>query len=107
MTRAAAARLSEHDLRREAFRRGCELDDAEIIGPLLRAIDAVYREAIRFYRKKCGTGYAAIDTTAFFKRRNLHKEFAKYLRGSSNKSRVKFQKAWSKFEKALRQELEG
>lgn len=90
----------------DAFVGACERGDSDLVRPLLRAIDLAYREALRFYRRKRGTGQKAIDVSSFFKRRNLHKEFAKFWRGSGNKSRAKFQKAWSTFEKAMRQELE-
>jgi hypothetical protein len=89
----------------EAFAGACERDDSHLIRPLLRAIDLAYQEALRFYRKTRGAGQKAIDVSSFFKRHNLHKEFAKFWRGSSNKSRAKFQKAWSKFEQALRQKV--
>jgi AIPR protein len=90
----------------ETFVSACEHDDANLMRPLLRAIDLIYREALSFYRSKRGTGQKAIDVSSFFKRHNLHKEFAKHWRGSKNKSRAKFQKAWSNFEKAFGQKVE-
>jgi hypothetical protein len=103
------SRLEPHGRARasaEALIRACEQDDSHIVGPMLRAIHMVYREALRFYRSKRGSGQTAIDVSSFFKRRNLHKEFATYWRGSSNKSRAKFMRTWSQFEKALRQQLQ-
>jgi len=54
---------------------------------------------------KRGSGQKAIDVSSFFKPHDLHKEFAKFWRGSGNKSRAKFQKAWSKFEQELHQRV--
>lgn len=89
----------------EAFRYACERN-TDTLYPLQRAIDAAFREALRFFRSKRGSGQKAIDVSTFFKRRNLHKEFARFWRSSKNKSRAKFQTAWSKFETALRREAE-
>ncbi len=90
----------------QQFVSACEHDDSRSVRPLLLAIDLVYREALRFYRSKRGTGQKAIDVSTFFQRHNNHKEFGKYWRGSGNKSRAKFQKTWPKFEKALLQKVE-
>jgi hypothetical protein len=93
--------------RAEAFRRACEHDDGEVVGPFQRAISAVYREALRFYRSKRGTGPTAMDVSTFFMRRNRHKEFSTYWRGSGNKSRSTFNRAWAKFRRALDEEIAG
>src|SRR5262249_47762551 len=50
----------------EAFRQVCERDDGDVVSPLLHAIDAVFKAALRFYRKKRGTGQTAIDVSTFF-----------------------------------------
>jgi hypothetical protein len=88
----------------ERLRHACERDDAEVVRPLLRSIEPVYREALRFYREKRGTGQRAIDVSTFFQRRNLHKEFARYWRSSRNRSRGVFQRSWGRFAKALRED---
>lgn len=85
----------------EAFRNACERDTARVVTPLLRAIDAVFAAALRFYRGKRGSGQKAIDVSTFFQRRNLHKEFGKHWRGSGNISRTAFNRASAKFRKAL------
>src|SRR5579863_7695921 len=90
----------------EAFVVACERDDIHFIRSLLRAIDVVYQEALRFFRRKCGAGQKAIDVSSFFKRYNLHSEFANFWRESGNKSRTKFQKAaWLKVEKIIRRKV--
>ncbi|HYP66685.1 MAG TPA: AIPR family protein [Thiobacillaceae bacterium] len=93
--------------RAEVFRTVCERDTGHVLNPLLRAIDAAYTAALRFYRGKRGTGPTAIDVSTFFQRRNLHKEFQVYWSSSDNKSRITFIKAWAKFKSALERELEG
>jgi hypothetical protein len=91
----------------EAFRTACERDAARVVIPLLRAIAAVFVTALRFYRGKRGSGQKAIDVSTFFQRRNLHKEFGKHWRGAGNKSRTAFNRAWTKFRKALDEEMAG
>ena len=88
-----------------AFREACERDTAEVVTPLLRALDAVFVAALRFYRANRGTGPTAIDVSTFFKRRNLDKEFARFWRGSRNTSRAAFHRAWTRFRKALDEEM--
>jgi hypothetical protein len=90
----------------EAFVSACERNESHVVRPLHLAIGVVYREVLRFYRSKRGTGQQAVDVSAFFQRHNNHKEFAKYWRGSNNESRAKFGKAWPKFEKALLEKVE-
>jgi hypothetical protein len=87
----------------ETFRHACERGNGDIVKLLLRAIEIVYREALRFYRGKRGTGQTAIDVSTFFQRRNLHRDFNKHWRGSLNKSRLGFQKICSMFAEALRE----
>jgi hypothetical protein len=87
--------------RADAFRGAAERDIDPIVKPLVRAVDAAFVAALRFYRSRRGTGQTAIDVSTFFKRRNLHKEFRSYWRGARNKSRPAFNQAWSKFAKVL------
>lgn len=85
----------------ETFWLACERDDGNVVSPLLRAIAAVFKAALRFFRAKRGTGEMAIDVSSFFRRRNLHKEFARYWRGSRNDARGAFAVAWRNFERAF------
>ena len=88
--------------RAEAFRQASERDDADVVRPLLRSVEPVYREALRFYRARRGAGETAADVSTFFQRRNLHRDFARYWRGTRNQSRGTFQRAWGRFAKAVR-----
>jgi hypothetical protein len=71
----------------------------------VKAIDASYTAALRFYRSKRGKGRSALDVSTFFQRRNLHIEFDKYWRGAGNASRLVFDRAWTKFRGALDEEV--
>jgi hypothetical protein len=84
-----------------AFREACERDTASVVIPLLRALDAVFVAALRFYRGRRGEGPTAADVSTFFKRRKLDKEFDRFWRGSQNTSRRVFNRAWGRFRKAL------
>lgn len=77
--------------RADAFRLACKHYKESVVNPLWRLNDAAFTAALRFYRSKRGTGSKAIDVSTFFQRRKLHNEFAKYWRGSANKSRSAFQ----------------
>lgn len=93
--------------RAEVFQRDCERDSSHTVEPLLRAIRAIFTAALRFYRSKRGSGQTATDVSTFFQRRNLHKEFGRYWRGSGNNSRPALNRAWAKFRKALDEETAG
>jgi hypothetical protein len=87
------------------FREACERNTHSVVSPLLRALDGVFVAALRFYRYNRGSGPKAIDVSTFFKRRNLHNEFARFWRSSRNTGRTGFQGAWKRFEKALDEKL--
>jgi hypothetical protein len=73
--------------------------------PLLRALGAVFVAALRFYRLNRGSGPTAIDVSTYFKRRYPDKEFAPFWRSSRNTGRRGVQSAWTRFQKALNEEL--
>lgn len=88
-----------------AFREACERDNPAVVTPLLRAIGLVFAAAIRFYKTNRGSGPTALDVSTFFKRRNLDREFASYWRCSRNRARGTFAAAWTRFRKALDEEV--
>jgi hypothetical protein len=85
-----------------SFREACERATPDIVRPLIRALDAVFRAALAFYRDKRGVGPTAIDVSTYFKRRHLDREFASFWRGSRNSHRQKFHRSWTQFDKALK-----
>jgi hypothetical protein len=91
--------------RADVFREACERNNSRVEGPLLRSIDETYRSALRFYRGKRGAGQKAIDVSTFFQRRNLHKDFDRYWRGSTNRSRPVLNKVWARFQRAIDEEM--
>jgi hypothetical protein len=74
----------------EAFRQSCERQRHEVVVPLSRAIDRVFRAALAFYRAKRGKGATALDVSTFFKRKKLDREFARYWTSSRNSHRGSF-----------------
>lgn len=87
----------------EAFGRARERNIAPI-GVLNRAINAVFTAALKFYRARRGKGAKALDVSTFFKRKGLHRDFRRFWRGSSNKSRGTFGKTWRRFQRELEHE---
>ena len=74
---------------------------------LIPAVGIVFNAALHFYHTRRGKGAKAIDVSSFFKRKNLHLEFEKFWHGSINKRRGAFHRAWIRYEKVLRQEIES
>ena len=75
----------------EAFRAACEQPrlNERLLSPLNTAIDIAFRECLAFYRQNRGSGPRAVDVSAFFNRRDRHKEFAKYWEQSASQPRKK------------------
>lgn len=88
--------------RRTSFRNALERQNPAIKKPLDEAIDAVFNAVLRFYRANRGTGPRAQDVSNFFKRRNLHKEFSDHWNDPDGANRGRFDRAWTRLEKALR-----
>lgn len=92
--------------RAEAFRTLCGERVSEQVGlavgkPFIRAIDATFVAALRFFRSRRGKGRTAHDVSTFFQRRKLHTDFARFWRSPKNGSRRTFDRAWSRFSSAL------
>jgi len=88
--------------RRRAFRKICEKQHIDGIAPLSKAIDLCFMEALRFFRESRGSGESAIDVSAFFKsRKNLQKDFAKFLKEASESRRQAIEKALAGFKVAV------
>jgi hypothetical protein len=56
----------------------------EVVDPLNRATDSVFRAALAFFRWKRGVGEKAQDVSTFFKRRKLSDDFSRYWSSSRN-----------------------
>ncbi len=88
----------------EAFRRSCERQRHEVVAPLSRAIDRVFRAVLAFYRAKRGQGATALDVSTFFKRKKLDRDFGRYWTSSRNSHRGPFRGRIQKAANALVEE---
>jgi len=52
--------------------------------PLYKAIDATFRSAMAFYRQNKRTPEGMMDESSFFKHKNIHERFGKFVNSSKN-----------------------
>jgi hypothetical protein len=88
-----------------AFVRSSERNGPAAV-ELTWATDKAFVAALRFFRATRGKGAHAADVSSFFRRRGLHKEFAKFWGSGGNSSRKGFRRYLRKFEAALKEEME-
>ena len=91
--------------RSNGFRAACELprQNEALLQPLDRAVEVAFLECLAFYRQNRGSGPTAVDVSAFFNRRNRHKEFGAYWDQSGSAPRKKrFDGALARFTKQLK-----
>jgi predicted metalloprotease len=74
---------------------------------LISAVDVVFKAALQFYRVRRGKGAKAIDVSSFFKRKNLHVDFESFWNGSTNQRKGAFKRAWTRYERKFREEVES
>jgi hypothetical protein len=72
------------------FRVLCERQVYDCVGPLSQAIDSVFVEALRYYRKTRGKGELAEDIVTFFKRKGHHTGFADFWNSVRRTRRATF-----------------
>lgn len=90
--------------KQNAFEREWKAKYGNIVHYLWKAITITFRAALQFYRLNRGTGAKAKDISSFFKRKNLHLEFAKFWEGPHNTYHDAFNNAMQKFETAINKE---
>ena len=100
-------RVLDGRLAKEAFREAWEKSTSLIERPLYLANDRMFRAALQFYRARRGRGARALDPSSFFKRKNLHREFDRFWRGSGNSHRRTFGRVWNRFRRELKQAAEA
>lgn len=94
--------------KRNVFEREWKSNRGDAVHYLWQSITQVYRAAIDFYRLNRGTGDKAADISTFFKKKNMHVEFAKYWVSTKNKAKkARYEKFVAKFEEALNQDNES
>ena len=86
---------------KQAFRELWEKQDTSAMRPLYAANDNAYSAAIQFYKSRRGRGAKARDVSSFFKRKGLHLEFERFWKGSANRYRSRFSKAWKRLGDAI------
>lgn len=89
--------------KREIFRRHCERWE---FSSLWKTCNAVFKNAIAFYRARRGKGEKAADVSTFFQRRSLNREFERFWKGTPTKYRGQFKSAWTRFEEELDESAE-
>jgi hypothetical protein len=95
----------EISARSDIFRAACEQprQHETLLQPLHRTIEIAFLECLAFYRLNRGSGPTAVDVSAFFNRRNRHKEFAEYWdRDGSEPRKKRFDSAVTRFSKNLK-----
>jgi hypothetical protein len=78
--------------------------NSDSVDRLRGAIEVAFRTVMRFYRARRGKGERAKDVSTFFKRRNVHKELARFWSGSKNSQRALFRKKIVRHLKLIRGE---
>lgn len=94
--------IDSHSVR---FRTACERprQNDRLLAALNSVIRSVFFESLAFYREnRGGRGPRAMDVSTFFKRKNLHKEFATFWDQSANLRRKRsFESAVQKLRREL------
>jgi hypothetical protein len=90
------------------FRYACEQKDGRVKSPLRKALNSIYRGALKFYRLNRGTGKGKKTESDFFQRSKLDAEFAKFWRSGKNPYKGKVKGYLRKFKNSLDEiEVEG
>jgi hypothetical protein len=82
------------------FRYACEQKD-EVLSNLHKALDDMFRAALRFYQLKRGRGEKAKDVSTFFKVSGLHTSFQGFWNSSKNPYGERVKDRLKKFEAEL------
>jgi AIPR protein len=90
--------------KRIVFEREWKIQKGDTVFFLWKANTEAFRAALDFYRFHRGKGDKATDVSSFFKRTNLHTEFAKFWSGSKNTHKSKFNRYVEKFDLALHED---
>ena len=85
---------------RELFVRVNERDDLASLGTLCHS---AFKEVIKFYRARRGTGETATDVSTFFQRKGLHKDFQRFWNNGSGNHKSQFFRAFKKLKEDMRE----
>ena len=89
--------------RSTAFRTACERPQRheDLLRPLDRAIDALFKAALEFFRLERGQGATALDISNFFYQKGRHIGFERFWAKSRHGHRARFEDQRDRFLKAL------
>lgn len=95
--------LLEKDVKQSkgSFRTASETWDGDVLEPLERCVDALFKGALHLYRNKRGRGPSATDISTFFQRRGLHETFASFWRRGPKTAKAQFKRGRQQFVQAL------
>lgn len=85
----------------QTFRIAYENWDKPIIRPLEQMTELAFVEVIRSYQAARGKGDEATDSSSFFKKKGLDKQFAEFWRRRAAVSRGRFSAAMNTFASGL------
>jgi hypothetical protein len=88
----------ENELR---FRRACEQELENVISPLHKVIDGIFKAVDAFYRTERGHGEQAKDESTFFQLSRLNERFAKFWNSQKNTHKSRTETAIRQFGVAL------
>ena len=85
------------------FYSRCAQRDVALEKPLGQCINIIFEEILAYYEANKGSGDTVVDHSTFFrKKRGRHLEFEEYWKNSATR-RSKFDTAWSKVRKVLKE----
>lgn len=82
------------------FIYACE-QDSSALNPLIKAIEAVFKAIMKYYRAHRKTGNEIEDIAPFFKRANLIEPFSRYWVSSANEYKAKYKENINSFKDKL------
>lgn len=85
------------------FRMACEQQAEDILTPLNRAIDGIFKAVDSFYRAERGHGEEAKDESTFFQAAKLDEAFTKFWNSGKNIHKQKFAAALKELQVALKE----
>ncbi|MBC7818894.1 MAG: AIPR family protein [Planctomycetaceae bacterium] len=89
-------------LRTRAFRRLCEKQTENLVNPLYRAINLIFVQALRYYKKNRGEGVSAKDISLFFRNGKAHHlRFGEFWDASDAAPRKAFSKCLANIQDAV------
>lgn len=83
------------------FRYVKEQSSKEVLYPLGRALDGIFKASLAFFRAERGKGQKARDVSTFFQLTKLHERFGTYWASRANVQRQNVNRRLSEFRKGL------